>query len=77
MQALHAAMLYQRSDRLEVVTVETLGSAMHSGMFGGAAPDALAALITMLATLRDGVTKTVATLPAHGAYVARYCGAAA
>ena len=26
---------------------------MHSGMFGGAAPDALAALIAMLATLRD------------------------
>ena len=26
---------------------------MHSGMFGGAAPDALAALIRMLATLRD------------------------
>jgi cysteinylglycine-S-conjugate dipeptidase len=36
-----------------VVTVETLGSPMHSGMFGGAAPDALAALIHMLATLRD------------------------
>uniref|UniRef100_UPI003D93560D dipeptidase n=1 Tax=Gordonia sp. B7-2 TaxID=3420932 RepID=UPI003D93560D len=35
------------------VTVETLGSAMHSGVFGGAAPDALAALIAMLATLRD------------------------
>ena len=28
-----------------VVTVETLSSPMHSGMFGGAAPDALAALI--------------------------------
>ncbi|MYR07910.1 M20/M25/M40 family metallo-hydrolase [Gordonia sp. SID5947] len=36
-----------------VVTVETLSSAMHSGMFGGAAPDALAALIAMLASLRD------------------------
>ena len=36
-----------------VVTVETLSSPMHSGMFGGAAPDALAALIAMLATLRD------------------------
>ena len=35
------------------VTVRTLSSAMHSGMFGGAAPDALAALIAMLATLRD------------------------
>jgi cysteinylglycine-S-conjugate dipeptidase len=36
-----------------VVTVETLGSAMHSGMFGGPAPDALAALIHMLSTLHD------------------------
>ena len=36
-----------------VVTVRTLSSAMHSGVFGGAAPDALAALIVMLATLRD------------------------
>jgi cysteinylglycine-S-conjugate dipeptidase len=36
-----------------VVTVRTLQSAVHSGMFGGAAPDALAALVRMLATLRD------------------------
>jgi acetylornithine deacetylase/succinyl-diaminopimelate desuccinylase-like protein len=36
-----------------VVTVRTLESPVHSGMFGGAAPDALAALIRMLATLRD------------------------
>ncbi len=36
-----------------VVTVEALASPVHSGMFGGAAPDALAALIAMLATLRD------------------------
>ncbi len=36
-----------------VVTVEALRSELHSGMFGGAAPDALAALIAMLATLRD------------------------
>ncbi|GIE97118.1 dipeptidase [Paractinoplanes rishiriensis] len=36
-----------------VVSVETLAGPMHSGMFGGAAPDALAALIHMLATLRD------------------------
>ena len=35
------------------VTVRTLGSAVHSGMYGGAAPDALAALVRMLATLRD------------------------
>jgi len=36
-----------------VVTVEALSSELHSGMFGGAAPDALAALVAMLATLRD------------------------
>jgi acetylornithine deacetylase/succinyl-diaminopimelate desuccinylase-like protein len=36
-----------------VVTVEALRSELHSGMFGGAAPDALAALIAMLASLRD------------------------
>jgi acetylornithine deacetylase/succinyl-diaminopimelate desuccinylase-like protein len=37
-----------------VVHVEALASELHSGMFGGAAPDALAALVAMLATLRDG-----------------------
>ena len=36
-----------------VVSVDALASELHSGMFGGAAPDALAALIAMLATLRD------------------------
>ena len=36
-----------------VVSVSTLENAMHSGMFGGPAPDALFALIGMLATLRD------------------------
>jgi cysteinylglycine-S-conjugate dipeptidase len=36
-----------------VVTVRTLEGPVHSGMFGGAAPDALAALVRMLATLRD------------------------
>jgi cysteinylglycine-S-conjugate dipeptidase len=38
-----------------VVTVRALRSAVHSGMFGGAAPDALVALIRMLATLHDDV----------------------
>ncbi|NLU85102.1 dipeptidase [Rhodococcus sp. HNM0569] len=42
-----------------VVHVETLSSAVHSGMFGGAAPDALAALIAMLASLRDDAGNTV------------------
>ena len=36
-----------------VVRVEALPSELHSGMFGGPAPDALAALVAMLATLRD------------------------
>ena len=44
-----------------VVTVEALASEIHSGMFGGAAPDALAALISMLASLRDGRGNTVVT----------------
>jgi acetylornithine deacetylase/succinyl-diaminopimelate desuccinylase-like protein len=35
------------------VRVATLEGNLHSGQFGGAAPDALAALIQMLATLRD------------------------
>ena len=37
-----------------VVTVKTLDHAVHSGVFGGPAPDALVALIRMLATLHDG-----------------------
>jgi cysteinylglycine-S-conjugate dipeptidase len=56
-----------------VVTVRTLKSPVHSGMFGGAAPDALAALIRMLSTLRDdrGAT-TVRGLDAD----AKWAGAA-
>ncbi|MEU6852193.1 dipeptidase [Actinacidiphila alni] len=41
-----------------VVTVDTLAGEVHSGMFGGAAPDALAALIQLLSTLRDPATGT-------------------
>jgi acetylornithine deacetylase/succinyl-diaminopimelate desuccinylase-like protein len=36
-----------------VVTVEALTGELHSGMFGGPAPDGLAALVQMLASLRD------------------------
>ncbi|WP_425956479.1 dipeptidase [Xylanimonas sp. McL0601] len=52
-----------------VVTVEALGSVLHSGMFGGPAPDALAALIAILATLRDtqGNT-TISGLDADGTW---------
>jgi hypothetical protein len=44
-----------------VVTVESLASEIHSGMFGGPVPDALAALIEILATLRDAAGNTVIT----------------
>ena len=36
-----------------LVTVRTLAGPVHSGAFGGAAPDAMAALIRVLDTLRD------------------------
>jgi cysteinylglycine-S-conjugate dipeptidase len=44
-----------------VVTVRSLANEMHSGMFGGPAPDALAALIHALSTLRDGGGNTTIT----------------
>lgn len=40
------------------VTVSALEAPVHSGMLGGAVPDALAALIAMLATLRDAQGNT-------------------
>ena len=52
-----------------LVTVDALAGPMHSGQFGGAAPDALAALIAMLATLRDARgTTTVRGLDASGTW---------
>ena len=50
-----------------VVTVETLANAMHSGMFGGPAPDALMALVRMLSTLRDADGNTTIKGLAGGA----------
>ncbi|GAB3073361.1 M20/M25/M40 family metallo-hydrolase [Corynebacterium aquatimens] len=41
------------------VTVKTLNDAVHSGTFGGAAPDPVAALIRMLDSLRDEKGRTV------------------
>lgn len=42
-----------------VVHVETLKGQVHSGMYGGGAPDALAALVHLLGTLRDEHGNTV------------------
>jgi acetylornithine deacetylase/succinyl-diaminopimelate desuccinylase-like protein len=44
-----------------VVRVESMESEVHSGMFGGPAPDALAALIAILASLRDAAGNTTIT----------------
>jgi acetylornithine deacetylase/succinyl-diaminopimelate desuccinylase-like protein len=41
------------------LTLTTLEGALHSGQFGGAAPDALLALIRLLATLHDADGKVV------------------
>lgn len=60
-----------------LVTVTTMARPAHSGMYGGAAPDALQALLTGLASLRspDGET-TIDGLPADGAWSgAPYSGA--
>ncbi|TCI97629.1 dipeptidase [Aeromicrobium sp. IC_218] len=44
-----------------VVTLESSSTEVHSGMFGGAAPDALAALVATLASLRDAEGNTTIT----------------
>jgi acetylornithine deacetylase/succinyl-diaminopimelate desuccinylase-like protein len=41
-----------------LVTVRTMAHPAHSGMYGGAAPDALQALLTTLASLRDDTGET-------------------
>ena len=48
-----------------VVHVEALPGELHSGMFGGPAPDALAALVSMLASLRDESGETTVRGLAH------------
>lgn len=48
-----------RGMAMVTVSVATLADPVHSGMFGGPAPDALMALITLLATLRDADGDTV------------------
>jgi cysteinylglycine-S-conjugate dipeptidase len=49
-----------------VVHVETLAGEVHSGMFGGPAPDALAALVRLLDSLRDEAGDTVVDGLEHG-----------
>lgn len=44
-----------------VVTVRTLDHSVHSGMFGGAAPDALMALTRLLSSLHDDVGNVAVT----------------
>lgn len=52
-----------------VVRVRSLQTALHSGAFGGAAPDALAALIATLSSLRDAAGDTVIDgLPTDGTW---------
>lgn len=48
-----AATASLRGLAIAVITVSTLANPVHSGLFGGAAPDALAALIRILDSLRD------------------------
>ncbi|MFB9307715.1 acetylornithine deacetylase/succinyl-diaminopimelate desuccinylase-like protein [Agromyces hippuratus] len=48
-----------RGDVACTVTVRTLGNPVHSGMFGGAAPDAMTAMIRILDTLHDEHGDTV------------------
>lgn len=48
-----------RGGALLTVTVNTLKTAVHSGSFGGAAPDAVAAMMRMLDSLRDEEGRTV------------------
>ena len=48
-----------------LITVRTMEHAAHSGMFGGAAPDALQALLMALASLRDESGETTIDGLAH------------
>ena len=56
-----------------LVTVSTMDRPAHSGMYGGAAPDALQALLMALATLRDETGETTVDGLAHDG---RWAGAA-
>jgi cysteinylglycine-S-conjugate dipeptidase len=61
-----------RGDVACTITVRSLANAVHSGMFGGAAPDAMTAMIRILDTLHDEHGDTV--IP--GVSSGRWTGAA-
>ncbi|WP_409482941.1 M20/M25/M40 family metallo-hydrolase [Arsenicicoccus dermatophilus] len=48
-----------RGDVATTVTLTTLDNAVHSGLFGGAAPDALVAMIQLLSTMHDKDGNTI------------------
>lgn len=48
-----------RGDVSVTVTVKTIESALHSGLFGGAAPDALVAMIQLLGSMYDETGATI------------------
>ena len=68
-----------RGDVACIVTVSTLEHPLHSGVFGGAAPDAMMALARLLATLHDddgnvavdGVTRSTGTASTFGGTTSR------
>jgi acetylornithine deacetylase/succinyl-diaminopimelate desuccinylase-like protein len=57
-----------RGDVACTVTVRTLANPVHSGMFGGAAPDAMTAMIRILDTLHDEQGDTVIDGVEHGSW---------
>jgi acetylornithine deacetylase/succinyl-diaminopimelate desuccinylase-like protein len=57
-----------RGDVACTVTVRTLANPVHSGMFGGAAPDAMTAMIRILDTLHDEQGDTVIDGVDHGSW---------
>lgn len=62
-----------RGNAAFTLTISTLGHASHSGMFGGAAPDAMLAAIQLLATLHDADgSVAVEGLRAHEQEVPEY-----
>ncbi len=57
-----------RGDVSATVTVRTLAASVHSGLFGGPAPDALMALVRILAALHDDQGEVAVPGLRHGAW---------